>query len=71
VEAQIVQKALGNIVIRIVRRVAYGEKDEKLLLKEVGSKISPNLSVTFEYVDHIERETTGKFRAVKSFVKKN
>jgi phenylacetate-CoA ligase len=68
-EAQVVQKELGSIIIRIVKRERYSEKDEKVLLKEVASKVSPKLKVFFEYVSEIERGQTGKFRAVKSYLK--
>jgi phenylacetate-CoA ligase len=69
-EAQIVQKELGSIVIRIVKRAGYSKNDEKILINEVVSKISPTLKVYFEYVPEIEREMTGKFRAVKSYLPK-
>ena len=69
IEAQVVQKELGSIIIRIVKNKGYSTKDEQLLIKEVQSKISPQLEVQFEYIDNIERETTGKFRAVKSYFK--
>lgn len=68
-EAQIVQKELGSIIIRIVKRSSYNkEKMEKKLRNEVKSKISESLKVYFEYVNEIERENTGKFRAVKSLL---
>jgi phenylacetate-CoA ligase len=68
-EAQIVQYELGSITIRIVKRDGFTLKDEKLLIKEVANKVSPSLVVKFEYPKDIERERTGKFRAVKSFLK--
>ena len=71
IEAQIVQKELESIIIRIVKRNDYNnEKMEALLKKEVNSKISKLLKVSFEYVNEIERESTGKFRAVKSYLEK-
>jgi phenylacetate-CoA ligase len=68
VESQIVQKELGSIIIRIIKRKDFSESDEKLLLKEVHNKISPQLNVYFEYPLEIEKESTGKFRAVKSYL---
>jgi hypothetical protein len=41
---------------------------ELYLKNEVKSKISKQLNVSFEYVNQIERENTGKFRAVKSYL---
>ena len=69
VEAQIVQKQLGEVIIRIVKRKSYTKKDEILLETELHNKVSPKIKVLFEYVDEIEREITGKFRAVKSYLK--
>jgi phenylacetate-CoA ligase len=69
-EAQVVQYNLGSITINIVKRDSYSTKDEELLVQHVRSKISPMLNVKFNYVDEIERETTGKFRAVRSYLKK-
>lgn len=68
IEAQIVQRNLGEIVIRVVKRPDYSIKDEELIIKEVKSKISPKLKVIFEYPEEIEREKAGKFRAVKSYL---
>lgn len=68
VEAQITQKKLGEIIIRIVKGEGYSDTEENLLIKETYLKISPKLDVKFEYVNKIEREQTGKFRAVKSYL---
>tara|TARA_R110002033_G_scaffold69140_5_gene120544 strand:+ start:2796 stop:4166 length:1371 start_codon:yes stop_codon:yes gene_type:complete len=68
VEAQVIQKKIGEIIIRIVKGTDYSEVEERLLIKETYSKISPKLKVKFEYVNEIEREQTGKFRAVKSYL---
>jgi len=70
-EAQVVQKEIGAIILRIVRRPNYSRKDEKMLIEEIRTKISPSLRVEFEYVDAIERTSTGKFQAVKSLLHKS
>jgi len=67
--AQVVQKELGSICLRIVRRPSYSTSDEELLRQEVRNKVSSKLFVHFEYVDEIEPESTAKIRAVKSFLK--
>lgn len=67
--AQIVQKELGSISLNIVRRPTYSQSDEELLKKEIRNRISSTLSVNFQYVDEIERESNGKIRAVKSLIK--
>ncbi len=68
-EAQVIQRELGEIIIKIVRRTNYSISDEKRLKNEVKTRVSPQLAVRFEYVNEIARERTGKFRAVKSYLK--
>ena len=68
IESQIIQRELGSIIIRIIKRNDFSKLDEELLKKEVHNKISPKLNVYFEYPLKIERERTGKFRAVKSYL---
>jgi len=68
-EAQIIQERLGEITIRVVRRGAYGTKDESEIRRDVESWLSPLLTVRFEYVEEIPREQNGKFRAVLSRLK--
>lgn len=65
-EAQVVQNKLGEITILIVKRHGYTSDDEKALLKQVRKMISPTVAVEFEYVEEIERTSSGKFRAVVS-----
>lgn len=65
-ECQIVQNKLGSIVIRVVKRPGYSLKDERFVTEMVSEWISASLGVSFEYVDEIEREPNGKFKAVKS-----
>jgi hypothetical protein len=67
-EAQVVQRELGSICVRIVRRPAYSAADERLIRHAVATAISPSLDVYFEYVSEIEREPGGKFRSVKCLV---
>lgn len=69
IEAQVIQKQLGEIIIRVIKRDAYTDKDEDNIRKEVHDKISPKLKILFEYPSFIERERTGKFRAVKSYLR--
>jgi phenylacetate-CoA ligase len=68
-EVQIVQQQLGEITVRLVRRASYSTKDENEIVREVQRWISPGLAVRFEYVQEIERESNGKFRAVLSRLK--
>jgi phenylacetate-CoA ligase len=65
-EVQIVQNLPGEITVRLVRRPGYGTNDEVEIRCEIQRWISPRLAVRFEYVQEIEREQNGKFRAVLS-----
>ncbi len=66
-ECQVVQRELGKVVLRVVRRDSYDRKaTEEILRATIKEFISPLLEVSFEYVDEIERTMSGKFRAVVS-----
>lgn len=65
-ECQVVQKELGSIILRLVRRPDYNMSVEKDLEKAVHEMISPSLNVKFEYVESIPRTKAGKFKAVVS-----
>jgi phenylacetate-CoA ligase len=65
-EAQIVQERPEEITILLVRRSAYGTKDEMEIRRDIRSWLSPSLEVRFEYVQEILRGPNGKFRAVLS-----
>ena len=67
-EVQVVQEKLGEIVLRVVQRPGYSANDEGEIRHEINRWISPQLAIRFEYVDQIEREANGKFRAVLSRV---
>lgn len=67
-DAQVVQRELGAVRLRIARRPAYSKADEDHLRQQVSDKVSARLIVEFEYVDEIEREPNGKLRAVKSML---
>ena len=69
-EAQVVQRKLGEMIIRIVRRDSYSTDTEKSLLLNVAQWISPTIRVKFEYVDEIPRTKAGKFKAVVSELNK-
>jgi phenylacetate-CoA ligase len=70
-EAQVLQERPGAIKMRVVRRPEYCVEDEQSLASEIKRWISPRIEVCFEYVDEIERESSGKFKAVKSLISTN
>lgn len=63
------QREVGAVIVRIVRRDNYTMADEKTLLDDIHEMISPTLRVNFEYLKEIPRTNTGKFRAVVSELK--
>lgn len=67
-ESQIIQDEPGSINVLLVRRPEYSEKDEQFISGEIHRWISPTLQVRFVYVNEIERERNGKFKAVKSLL---
>ena len=69
-EAQVVQRRLGEMIIRIVRRDSYSMETEKSLRLNVAQWISPTIEVKFEYVEEIPRTKAGKFKAVVSELSK-
>lgn len=70
-EAQVVQDRPGEITVRIVRRSSYSSHHENQISEGIRQWISAKMQVNFEYVDEIEREANGKFRAVLSRLKVN
>lgn len=69
-ECQIIQRKLGELTIRIVRRNDYNVKTEEILRIAIKEWISPTIKVNFEYVDEIPRTKAGKFKAVISEIDK-
>lgn len=65
-EAQIVQKRIDEVIIRISRRDGYSEDEEKTICKEARLRLGHAIRVRFEYVDSIERTASGKFRFIVS-----
>jgi phenylacetate-CoA ligase len=69
-ESQIYQPDLKNIIIRVVKADHYSvEKDEPELIHEVRKRMGKEIGIAIQYVKHIKRDKSGKFRFVKSDVK--
>ncbi|MFN2607547.1 MAG: phenylacetate--CoA ligase family protein [Acidimicrobiales bacterium] len=67
--SQVVQRRLGEITVRIVRRPGFTAADEAYVAGQIARWVSPALRVGFEYVDDIQPDGDGaKFRAVRSLV---
>ncbi len=70
-ECQVVQRELGHVVFRIVRRDNYSAQTERTIEQGVREYISPTIVCHFEYVKEIERTAAGKFKAVVSEIGKS
>ena len=68
-EAQIVQKDINDIVIRIVKTDAYSSFDEKKTTKGLRERLGKSMKISYEYVEKIPRTKSGKMRLVISEVK--
>lgn len=64
--AQIVQKELERIVIRIVREPAFNPADEAAILREARLRLGSRMRIEFDYVSEIPRNKNGKFPFVVS-----
>jgi phenylacetate-CoA ligase len=67
-EAQIYQGRPGKMTIRVVRGDGYSDDDQYLLLQEARKRVGEDMDISIEYVDHLERSSTGKLRFVVSDV---
>jgi phenylacetate-CoA ligase len=70
-EAQIVQQAVGQMRIRIVRGGGYSDEDQAALLAETRQRVGNDMEITLEYVEKLERTQTGKLRFVVSEIAKH
>jgi phenylacetate-CoA ligase len=58
---QFVQNEPGRILMKIVRRPGFSDKDIRRILEEVGAKMS-GIAITFDFVEEIPRTQSGKFQ---------
>lgn len=65
-EAQIYQKRVGEIVLRIVRSEDYTAEDEAALLREAYARVGRDTVIHLEYPDKLARSEMGKLRFVVS-----
>lgn len=65
-EAQLVQKQVDELIIRIVRTEGFSSEDERVILAEARQRLGSSIRIRFDYVHDIPRVSGGKFRFVKS-----
>jgi phenylacetate-coenzyme A ligase PaaK-like adenylate-forming protein len=70
-EAQILQESAESIEIRVVPRARFDDESLQSLLAETRSRLGDEIGIDVTLVDAIERESNGKFRAVKSKIGRN
>jgi len=66
--SQILQESPERLLIRIVRRAAYGDRDSRILVEEFRKRVGPTMRIDLEFVDVIPRSANGKLRWVISKV---
>ncbi len=65
-EAQIYQKAAGEIELKIVKGSKYTSEDENTVLKEICKRLGDETKISIHYLDQIPRSKAGKLRFVVS-----
>ena len=65
-EAQLVQRDLTAITVRIVRAPGFSADDERLIRTEVAARLGTDMAVHIDYCDSIARSPSGKLRFVVS-----
>jgi phenylacetate-CoA ligase len=70
-EAQLVQDDLDHLRIRLVPSSGFTRANEKSLLSDIRSFVGHGMTIEFEYLHEIPRESNGKFRQIVSHVYKD
>ena len=63
---QVIQESLDSLCIKIVKADGYNAETENHIKNVIADKLHKSMTVRFEYIDHVEREKSGKLRLVKS-----
>ena len=69
-EAQVIQKSLDSVEIKIVPSKGFSISDKDKIIKKLNSIIGP-FNVSISIVAAIEKNSAGKFKAVVSNISKN
>ena len=70
-EAQVVQRKRGEVILRLVKTEQYCADDEDRLVAEAALRLGSDTTVQFDYVDCIARSSNGKFRFIESTLSQN
>ena len=63
---QVIQKQSDQLLIRLVLSKTFTNETKDLITAHVLEKLHHSMKLTYEFVDHISRESSGKIRLVKS-----
>lgn len=66
--SQLVQTALDELVVKIVKRPEYCDEDEATLVAAFRSRLGAQMKIRLDYVADVSQEPSGKFRWVISKV---
>jgi phenylacetate-CoA ligase len=61
-EFKMYQMALDRLLVQIVKSPRFGPHSEELLEKKLRSALNAGVSISFDYVDKIPRDESGKLR---------
>lgn len=62
--AQLEQRRVNELIIRIEKVDGYSSKVESTILKEARKRLGNDMEIVFEYVSEIPKEKNGKFKFV-------
>ncbi len=62
----IIQKQTDKLLIRLVLSKTFTNETKDLITSLILEKLHHSMKLTYEFVDHISREPSGKIRLVKS-----
>lgn len=67
-EAQIIQEDMNTLLLKIVRSPEYSDKDTLKIISMIQDRIGPEMKIEYEFVNHIPRGPSGKFKYMVSKV---
>lgn len=67
-ESQIIQEDRNHLVVKVVPRESFSDRDRRYLIDELTHRLGPEMRIEVVLVDRIPRTAAGKFRWVISKV---
>jgi hypothetical protein len=56
------QKDLSTLLVQIVKSPSFGSDSERLLDQKLRTALGEEMKISFEYLERIPREVSGKLR---------